>query len=273
MISKLIEVGGSKDLLTISNYRGRFTVFSTFLSTVTGNGSYMYPVLLRFLSTQMSYNDDSYYLVARALISAGIQHKIGGEFGIGGLFNSCIDANGDIISRCGRQMEVYPSWNSLIAPALDDEALLIHQPILHAAILSKAPSNIIHDIIDRFPNCVSFQDSSDRYPIDVAIEEGLEWEEGLRMITETLATQQGRAIIFVAAYHGLEWDNGMKNIAEENTTDIGKVDELTGFYPFALAANRELRGSSSSSRRTCSSLKSIFHLMKKNPSLLRASLQ
>lgn len=65
----------------------------------------------------------------------------------------------------------------------------------------------------------------------------------------------------------------MKNIAEENTTDIGKVDELTGFYPFALAANSELRGSSSSSRRTRSNLNTIFYLMKKSPSLLRASLQ
>ena len=240
MISKLVGVGG-RDILMSKGY-------------------------IRSISLLISLSSNfSSIMIVKALISAGIQHRIGGEFGIGGLFNSCTDDNGDIdhsfnTTSCDKDGGY--KWKNLIIPALLEEEiqlLLNDQPILQAAIMSKMPFSIIRHLIDRFQGYMPFQDSSGRYPIDVTVEEGLRWDEGLGTITETFATQQRRNIINVAAQYGIEWNIGMKQVAEENEADIRNVDALTGLYPFILAATGQLRSSSE--------LDSIFNLMKKEPAL------
>ena len=116
------------------------------------------------------------------------------------------------------------------------QALLDDQPILHAAIIAKAPSNIIQDIIKYFPQSVTFQDSKGRHAIDVAVEEGLKWEDGLEVIVGQIANAQGQTVMNVASYYGVEWNGGMEEVVEANEEQIGMVDDVTNLYPFMLAA-------------------------------------
>lgn len=110
-----------------------------------------------------------------------------------------------------KQDIVYEEWNDTIIPALEqiDTPSIIEQPILHADILAKAPPHIIRDIISRF-NCITTQDSMNRYPIDVAVAEGLQWDEGMeeivhRFIASTEEQQvQTRLMINIATLHGLQ---------------------------------------------------------------------
>ena len=133
-------------------------------------------------------------IAVKTLIEEGLRLGFGGEFGIGGLFNYCTtattDENGNIIYDHPHQIEIYKDrWNDSILPAFRNQelkALLNHQPILHAAIIAKAPSNIIQDIIKYFPQSVTFQDSKGRHTIGVAIREGLKWDEGLSCIANEL---------------------------------------------------------------------------------------
>ena len=65
--------------------------------------------------------------------------------------------------------------------------------MLHAAIIAKAPVNIICDLMGMF---AAFKDSNGRYPIYVAVQEGLTWMEGM---TEFMKSQNHRSMIDVAA--------------------------------------------------------------------------
>lgn len=129
-------------------------------------------------------------------------------------------------------------------------------PILHAAILSKAPSRVIKSIISQFNYSVLKTDSLDRYPIVVAMEESLDWDEGLHEIIEATAiSQQQHSSIFAAAQYGLKWANQMKEQAEANADEImNNYDDLTGLNLFMLAAMND-----------CHDLSAIYGLMKMTP--------
>ena len=135
-----------------------------------------------------------------------------------------------------------------------------HQPILHAAIIAKAPSNIIQDIIKYFPQSVTFQDSKGRYGIDVAVKEGLKWDDGLKLIVEQLANQQGQTVMNVASYYGVEWDDGMEQVVEENQEQIGVMDDVTNLYPLMLAAVGH-------TTRNCD-LSTVYNLIKRSSHLV-----
>ena len=187
------------------------------------------------------------------ILQAGITAEIGGEFGIGGLFN-VLPSNDDEV-----QKKVYDEWENL-ASSLEKVVATPQwrqSPLLHAAIVAKAPRHVIIDITNRF-QCVLMKDSLNRYPIDVAVQQGLEWNGGMQELMEATASAQQRPIIFLAAQYGLKWRNHMSEIVDSHLKEEMKkdIDEVTGLHLFMLAA----MGNNSD-------LSSIYGIMRKCPYL------
>ena len=154
IILKLIEVGGDKLLSVKNSYGTNLLVYSIFKKRKVELGQEEEEE-----HEQRKFND-IFVLVVKECISA----QIGREFRIGGLFN---------IELKKWRKWIYRKWE-LFAPLLQLAIADLEKmpPVLHAAIIAKAPQNIIVDIINRF-DCICTTDSLNRYPIDVAIEEGL----------------------------------------------------------------------------------------------------
>ena len=105
------------------------------------------------------------------------------------------------------------------------------------------------------------KDSHNRHPIDVAVEKGLPWENGMKAILDKFtAMQQGAAQskLLVAIRHGVKWDQGIKYILEESKESVSDVDKMSNLYAFMLAA----------SGQKCD-LDSVFNLIKENPYLVK----
>ena len=177
--------------------------------------------------------DDVSTLFVRECILA----NVGGEFGIGGLFFNIESARQD-----EKQQQIYDNhWEELL-PILESavDSLQEHQkpPILHAAILAKAPWHVIEDIMTHFEFSILQTDSLNRCPIVVALEEGIEWNKGLRQIIKSTAVvQQQHNSIYTAAQYGLKWTSHMIKLAEENVDEImNGYDSLTGLRVFMVAA-------------------------------------
>jgi ankyrin repeat protein len=100
------------------------------------------------------------------------------------------------------------NWDEITPFMMRREATFQETPILHLAIATGAPPNVLRDFIDRFDNCIDVADSNGRYPLHNAIEAGLSWENGIQIIVEHV----GEAGI------------------------IGNTDPVTGLFPFMLAA-------------------------------------
>ena len=126
----------------------------------------------------------------------------------GGLFN---------VARQEVQNKIYEKWEDL-SPALKSTLESLHeeqQPlILHAAIISKAPSNILQRITNQFEYSVTKTDSLHRYPVEVALKQGLSWKDGLQQILKTSVLIQQQEyptkIMISAAKYGLKWRHHMK---------------------------------------------------------------
>jgi hypothetical protein len=212
VIEKLLKFGGNELLLAKDD-----------------EGVYVLHICISFNNIEDRINKLSF------LILRGIQYQIGGEFGLGGIFNFVSGED---------QNDIYEKWNDVIVPALEmDETLSSGQPILQAAIIAKAPLRIIRDIISRFDSCISTTDSMGRYPINVGIIERLKWDDGMEDIVRaftawTVVQGQSRLMINVAALYGLPWRNGMRETLEESMNEVGNNNEdtLTGLLPFMLAA-------------------------------------
>ena len=84
-------------------------------------------------------------------------------------------------------------------------------------------------------------DSLNRYPLVVALEEGLDWDEGLQQVLKATAIpQQQHKVIYTAAQYGLKWTSHMKELAEVNVDEICHgCDGLTGLRVFMVAAMGE----------------------------------
>lgn len=239
-IRRLIDVGG-KDLLCCENPLG----------PEYGNLFLHFFIATAFCCCKES--QDKFVM----LILKGIEHGIGGEFSIGGLLNTAPD---------NIQEHVFDCWIGRVDRCLK-KVLEKHEklPILHAAIMAKAPRHVIRNLIESHEDVISIQDSKGRYPIDVAVEEGQPWNNGLKeVLSATMKTPNnfGRSLINVAALHGVHWANGLNqivsletNIKESNR--IAHLDLQTNLYPFMLAAagpNYDLSA--------------IFELTRRNPDLL-----
>ena len=221
IISKILEVGG-RELLLIENHHGYNALH---------HGLFDWRVY--------SNNHEKYFRAFTLLFKEYIFANIGGEYGIGGLFN---------VANSKVQDKIYERWERF-SPALKAaieslQGYPTKQPplILHAAILAKAPLHVIRDIITKFEYSVLQTDSWNRYPLVVAIEEsGLDVNEGLvqKLIEATAVAQQKvKTIIYVAAQYGLKWRrHRMKELAEAKVDEIyNGHDSSTGLRVFMVAA-------------------------------------
>merc|ERR1712154_87627 len=168
---------------------------------------------------------------ASVFLNKCIELQAGGEFAFGGIFSADEDV----------QPKIYgDNWNRLSIPILQHVMGLPqnrHQPIIQSAIINKAPPHIIEDIVSHFTASISTVDSLGRYPIDVAVEQKLSWDGGMKEIVETFASAQQSTALMVGAKHGLSWDNGMKCIMEVVDIDeLERKDDGIGLYMFMLAA-------------------------------------
>ena len=172
------------------------------------------------------------------------------EFGIGNLY-------GDFDS-IGRQ-----AWDEVWVPAIQE----VHQqypnaPLLHAALIHESKPFVIKDLVTRFDDSmILVKDSHKRYPIDIAIGKGLQWEDGMKEIFDKFTSIQQATVqnkLLFAIRHSMKWKQGMKYILKESKEHISSVDRMTNLYPFMLAA----------SEQKCD-LDSVFNLIQANPHLVK----
>ena len=114
-------------------------------------------------------------------------------------------------------------------------------PIFHPAILSRAPLHAIHNIVNQFEYSTLKRDSLDRYPIEAALELGINWNEGFPQIVEAtvsaIVQQQHPRILYSAAQYRLKWGQHMKELAEADVVEVmNGYDSLTGLRLFMVAA-------------------------------------
>lgn len=184
----------------------------------------------------------------RIVLTKGLAYGIGGEYAIGGLFNS-LDSE--------IRKEVFGVWNRFVAPALEmDHSLFSTEPLLQAAIFHKAPQFVIAHFIRTF-DCISTRDSLGRRPIDIALEHSLSWNGGLKDIIHPMAILEKKSIVHTCAKYGIKWNDGMKEVVHSNANEIGKIDEDMGLYTFMLAAEGNR-----------SDLSSIYELIRMRPDLV-----
>ena len=268
IITKLIEVGG-RELVLAKDKNGNNTVLhcasaygasiESISKLIESGGSELliekdgpgYAALHHgyFFHYSSSTFDDRFTLLVRE----GILARVGGEFGIGGLFHSA--PPGD--EKGVLQNNIYKKWEDFV-PLLETALASLEKqpPILHAAIIAKAPQNIIKDIIQRF-DCISSKDSLNRQPIDVAIGESLGWYEGIRDIIVATATSLQRPVLHIAAQYGLKWSNGLQELVELDAEEVvGGQDCLTNLRLFMVCA-----------MGNDSDLSSVYGMMKMSPEL------
>ena len=171
IIFKLIETGG-RNLVTVQNHNGL--------------GAIHYYI----------HDGRKFDETLTILIREGILGKFGGcEFGGGGLFTEY----DDVVQR-----RIYDCWEDL-SIFLEIAFLTLEKeerpPLLHAAIIADAPLFVLSSIIKRFRvfGCILKRDSVDCLPIDVAVISDLQWDKGMREITEATATALKQPLLYVAA--------------------------------------------------------------------------
>ena len=193
---------------------------------------------------------------ASYLINKGIKLQVGGEYSIGGLFNS--NTNQQV------QDAIYEKCDEIVFPALEQVMALPHnhhQPILQALIINNAPPRIIKDLVNHFPDSINTLDSLNTYPIDTAVQHRLSWDDGMEQIVEAFATVQQTTPLNICARHGVQWENGTRNIFESSDMDtIESVDVSTSLYLFMVAAVDD--------KKYSYDLDSVFHLIKSTPKLV-----
>ena len=278
VFSKLIELGGRELLLKRDLYgknalyyyieSRKFDVeFAKQLIGVGGEELLIqsdgrYQNLLQSLIFEIidGYDDDSkekYFEITSFLIDKGIKYSIGGEFGIGGLFEG--------FPEHFMQHPFWLSWERNFIPSLQQSFTAQPNdpnnntvPILQAAIIHKAPLFAITSTLAEL-NCVNIKDSSNRYPLDVGIEYGLTWHKGVKNIAEKVAETQGRPLLNVCAEHGLQWENGMSTIMSKiDISAFDTKDDSSGLFPFMLAAMGQT-----------TDLNSLFKMTKKSVHLVK----
>ncbi len=234
-LQQMIEVGGS-DMLKVKDIDGKNAIQAGLISGLNTNSCIF-------------------------MIKQGIAADVGGEYGCGGVF-SFTELPDQV------QASIYEHWNRTVLPVLTSVMSSMKNsnfpPLLQAAIKAKAPRNVIIDIIDRF-DCIMTRDSSNFLPINIAVNQRLDWESGMKEVIESTATKQQRAKLYVAAYYGLQWTNHMRELIESkieaNTDKL--VDECdseteTGLHNIIVI----------SSMGDHTDLETIYNLLKRSPDVM-----
>ena len=193
------------------------------------------------------------------MLEQSIAANVGGEFGIGGLFNYAKDDVQSYIYYLWE--EVLPLLECVVNSLLEQH----HQPpILHAAILAEAPFEVLHNIINNFEFSVLKVDSMNRYPIEVALDLDIPRDKGLKDIVEATLTQgQGlpTKILYSAAQYGLKWRHEMSEMIGGSGDDIHTCDSVTGLRLFMVAAMGDRND-----------LSSIYGIMRMGPEMLNQNV-
>ena len=207
----------------------------------------LHQLIERTVSSDRPYN----CAIMKALIEYGIHLSVGGDYGVGGLFyNTHSDQK--------IQDEFHKKWSIFLRDILidiDKSNCVSQTPLLHAAILSHAPHDILSDIIFNFES-VNRKDSKGLYPIDVAIREGLQWKKGMKDLFVAFVEKIKGRDIHVAAKHGLQWANGMPEVIAKDKKWSGIQEKNSGLFPFMLAASGD-----------AGDLDVVYELMKLSPSV------
>ena len=244
-ISKLIDVGGG-DLLMVKDGKGRTALQSGYFHG-------------------RKYPKPEYNKIFEFLVKKYILEGIGGEFEIGGLFSFEKKIRKGICKNWGKCV---PALKSVLNSLQGEQRQQQQQqpPLLHAAIVTKVPLNVIQSIIKEFEYSALKRDSLNRIPLEVALEEGLRWTELQEVIQATVAKQQHGSIIYTAAQYGLKWEydaekHGMKELTCKTPRNVDEVmdsyDSLTGLRLFMVAAMGD-----------CHDLSSIYGIMKMSPQIV-----
>lgn len=77
---------------------------------------------------------------------------------------------------------------------------------------------------------------------------------------------QGRLPLFLALDSGVEWEEGVNALVEKHPRSIAMRDPVTGLFPFMLAAASSSRTNEQDETK---SLSTIFQLLQKDPTVLR----
>ena len=209
IVSKLITLGG-KELVMEKNidgytalHHGYFNLSRYIYSPSNSRFNDVFSLLVKECILSDVGGEFGIGGLFNAATEQVVQNNTGGEFGIGGLFNVAteqIQLQNNIGGEFGiwglsngvLQDKIYKKWDQL-SPALRSSIISLQDqqqpPILHAAILAKAPLHVIKNIINHFDYSILKVDSSGRYAIEVALEEGLCCSEGLQEIVK--ATSMG----------------------------------------------------------------------------------
>ncbi len=249
---------------------------------------------LQFLITESSpYGDDEEEKRAKIekasfLINKGIELQIGGEYSFGGLFNNNtneeevqdeeIDDEEDWDESDEEDWDdieedqgIYKYWDDNVLPTLEQVMVQPRNrplPILQALIVNKAPPRIIKSAVNTFAESISTRDSfGNKYPIDIAINHNLSWDEGMNEIIGTFATAQQTTPFNICTKHGVQWENGTKIILEndDNVDILEAADTSTGLFPFMVAAV----GRCGNEPNYAYDFDSIFQLIKSRPLVVR----
>ncbi len=229
VVKKLIEVGGGRDFVWEKDENGRNSLHIACYYNASVDvldllieygGRDLFTQFdnegkspLQLLISKYWYGEKeqkkSFIEKASLLINKGIELRIGGQYSIGGLF--ICNTNQEVQDR------IYEHWDDNVLPALEqvmDVPHNRHLPILQALIINKAPPRIVKSAADAFTDSINTKDNFDKYPIDVAVDHGLSWNDGLEQIVKAFASEQHTTPFNVCTKHGVQWENGIRNALE-----------------------------------------------------------
>jgi ankyrin repeat protein len=218
LMASLLDIGGAELLMT-QNSMGETALYHHYFRT----------------SGAIENDDDDTYAYFTRLIQHGILVQAGGPFGIGGLF---------IYNQSNMNKQLYHCWERCLYAIHSIMDIATHNnsppPLLHAAIVNRAPKEIIKDIIERFPFTILQYDELYRLPIEaVGLHDiDLQWNDGFDLVIEATASAQNRSILYVATHYGLGWSDRLKELVESSSMNelCYSRDDWTGLPTFLLAA-------------------------------------
>ena len=225
VIRMLIEVGGI-EILTATNDEGHTALQHMIANYSTPRG--------RFFNR-----------IIHLLVEYGIEYDVAEPYSVGGLFCNSELQRGIINAKWSLGLgtlvkQIDDIYEEGVQNQNQHECFSKQLPLLHAVVHCNLSQQIIQDVA-RHSNCVYRIDSFGFIPIELAIKEGIKWDQGLKDIVQTLVEQRQKrrrrgSKLCTAAQYGLQWTNGMKEVAQEDMNRISNVDEITGLNVFMLAA-------------------------------------
>ncbi len=282
VVKELIEVGGGRDFVLEKGINGstalhsacRFNASIDVLELLIQyggrdiltqvNNQHETP-LQKLLTIEVWYGDDeeekrAFIEKISLLINKGIELNIGGQYSIGGLFSK---NTSQMVNNV-----IYGKWDVKLLPALEQVLAMPnnhHLPILQALIVNEASRDIIKSAVDNFTHFINTRDSLHKYPIDVAVENDLLWEDGMEQIVEAFSSVKQTTPFNICVKHGVQWGNGTRITLESSAAlDILEtVDTSTGLYPFMVAA---VGGENNGYKYD---FDSVFELIKSRPLVVR----